>query len=170
MVDKRSLVAKLNLSDTTASEEKKKEYRIEAGKAGEDLTQSYLDKWGTIYFRIEQETKKLPVWVESIGSKRPDFIAFTSTPSEIIVIDSKLHNTNKESFLLESDEIIKYEKLIIKLNEIGFIPYHMFIFPIGGMAPNKFFCLTLDDFSNGEEILIDEKKFRQVKKGCVFHV
>lgn len=170
MIDKKSLLAKLNLLESNVSSEDKNRYKIEAGRAGEDLTQGFLDKWGTIYFKIEQEIDTLPAWLKSIISKRPDFIAFTATPSEIITIDAKLHNVNGDFFLLEDDEIKKYEHMMAKFNSMGITHHHLFIFPIGGMASDKFFCLTLNDFSNGDKKLIGNKIYKEAKNGDVFHL
>lgn len=168
MVDRTSMVIGLLKPGHNASEDEQDEYAVIAGDAGEDLTQKLLDHWKCIYFKIEQSKETKPSWIKEISGKRPDFIVFTDTPNEIIIIDAKFRNIGKGYATLEVKEINEFRQLINKLEGLGKTTYMTFIYPIGGMNADRFFLLTLEDFENGEDTEYDGKPHKFLNKGRSF--
>lgn len=163
MCDRVSMVVGLLKPDHGATEEERNEYKKMAGDAGEDLTQILLDYWNCVYFKIEQGKGTKPKWLKCIRGKRPDFIVFTDTQDELI-IDSKYRDVNKEYATIEVKEINELRKLTDYLDSLGKITHTIFIYPIGGMNPDRFYCIPLEDFENGDDITIETKDYKRVSK------
>jgi hypothetical protein len=146
MVDRTSMVIGLLKPGHNASEDEQDEYAVIAGDAGEDLTQKLLDHWKCIYFKIEQSKETKPSWIKEISGKRPDFIVFTDTPNEIIIIDAKFRNIGKGYATLEVKEINEFRQLIKKLEGLGKTTYMTFILSYRGYERRSILFVNLGRF------------------------
>lgn len=127
----------------------KDDHKQLSGEVGELITQGYLDLWKTRYFCIEQEYETNPEWLND--GTRPDFIAFTSDPSELILIDAKNHTPKNDKFFIDNKRLNEYQNLLSKLSTDGRKAHLLFIMPIGGNSINYFYCYTLQDFLSGQD-------------------
>lgn len=148
MLEKISLMLKMFSPNHDSTDEQWEKYKQLAGKTGELITMSYLDFWGTQYFHIEQNCGTKPQWLRQ--GKRPDFVAFTNDPAEMILIDAKFHTQNKGKFQIKIDELTEYNNLVQSLSTNGRNANLIFIIPVGGCNINYFYCYTLDDFLSGQ--------------------
>lgn len=123
-------------------------YKELTGLTGELITMGYLDLWGTKYLHIEQKYGTKPLWLQQ--GKRPDFIAFTTDPTEIILIDAKLHAPVAGKFRIKKKELQEYEELVNNLSTDGRKASLLFIIPVGGCNIKNFYCYTLEDFTSGK--------------------
>lgn len=149
MLDKTTLMLRLASPTKESTVEYKNEYKELCGIAGEIITRNFLDLWNTQYFHIEQSWGTKPVWLSN--GKRPDFIAFTSDPSELILIDAKFHTPYKNKFRQSKSDLNQYKQLVDDLASNGRTVNLIFIMPIGGVAINSFYCYTLEDFLSGSD-------------------
>lgn len=149
MLEKISIMLRLVAPKKGDSQKDIDSYKKLSGEAGELITQGYLDLWKTRYFCIEQEYVIKPEWLND--GTRPDFIAFTSDPTEVILIDAKNHIPKDNKFFIGNKRLNEYQNLISKLSTDGRKAYLLFIMPIGGNSINYFYCYTLQDFLSGQD-------------------
>lgn len=148
MIDKTSLMLRLAAPKRDSSDAYVSEYKELAGITGELITRKFLDHWNTQYFHIEQNNGSKPQWLAN--GKRPDFVAFTSDPTELVLIDAKFHIPDKNKFSISNSDLKEYTELVNKLSENGRTVNLIFTFPVGGNSINSFYCYTLDEFLGGD--------------------
>ncbi|CAM8566575.1 hypothetical protein [Enterobacter asburiae] len=170
MADRLSLITRLFTPTKESTQQEKSEYEQAATEDGERLTRGILDKWKTMYFYIEQGEYTMPSWLKNIKGKRPDFVAFTGTTNEIILIDAKFRDLSYPDFIVKKDEIEKFERTSAALQSINIVAHVVFIFPIGGMSEDAFFVHTLEDLKSASTIVIKEIEYQSIPKGTIYTV
>lgn len=170
MADRLSLITRLFTPTRESTEQEKSEYNQAATEDGERLTRGILDKWKAIYFYIEQGEYTMPSWLKNITGKRPDFVAFTGEANEIILIDAKFRHLGHPDFIVEKDEIEKFERTLNALHNNSIIAHLVFIFPLGGMSEDAFFIHTFEDLKAANTVSIKGIEYQSIPKGTVYTV